>query len=133
MSKSPYPMLKRTFPLPNKIEQSNDGFEIFWRNLTRELKIKQKITAWTKERGNFGEDFEAVYLGGDYIRCTQPSIRFFQSNVSKVDFNVIFEGWKDYVEGKTNKHYLLKSPFAKHVVSIIHQYEKTLTKNELLA
>ena len=133
MSKSPYPMLKRTYALPSKIEQSNDGFELFWRNLTRELKIKHKITAWTKERGNFGEDFEAVYLGGDYIRCTQPSIRFFQSNVAKVDFNVIFDGWKDYVEGKTNKHYLLKSPFAKHVVSIIHQYENTLTKNEVFA
>lgn len=110
-------------------EKSNDDFEVFWRRLVKELRVKQNISCWTKEKGNFGEDFEAVFLGGEYIRCTTPRSKYFQNNVSKEDFNVVHSSWQDYMAGKTNKYYMLKGPFAKFVISILHQYENFLEDN----
>jgi len=118
-------MIKNARPSRRSAERF-DGFDAFWGKLTAELRTQRKIRSWTREKGDFGEDFEALYVGGIYVRCVEPSARFFPSYVSEESFRIVYGGWQDYVEGRTNRYYLLKSPYVKYIISIFHQYEKEM-------
>ena len=124
MIENTYPMIKNR-PLRHRdAEKAADDFDIFWKSLIMELRTKQRVANWTREKGNFGEDFDALYLGGSYIRCVLPSAKFFQSNVPRDDFEIIYDQWPDYASGRTNKYFLLKNSFSRYIISILHQYRK---------
>ena len=124
MIENTYPMIKNRPLLHRQAEKAADDFGVFWKDLIMELRTKQRVANWTREKGNFGEDFDALYLGGNYIRCVLPSAKFFQSNVPRGDFEMIYDQWADYASGRINKYFLFKNSFSRYIISILHQYGK---------
>jgi len=101
-------------------------FDIFWSELTSWLSHRQHIINWTVKSGEIGEDFEAVYAGGDYI-IVYPKSALYVQRVPKNDFKVIYEKWDEYVAELIHRSYFVKGPiahsrFSKYIISIIHQY-----------
>ena len=76
------------------------GFESFWKDLKQSLANKTIIRNWTNDSGYLQKgDFEAVWKRGDYIECYPPGAKNTQV-VSKEDFKLIYDNWKDYLNGK---------------------------------
>lgn len=97
-------------------------FERFWNILCDVLKKKQTIKNWTQKRNYFGENFEAVYEGGDYIKVILPNGN--NLLIPKLDFLIIFHNWDKYLKGKVLRSYfahgrIARSRFTKYTISII--------------
>lgn len=101
-------------------------FGIFWSRLTSWLSHRQRIINWTVKSGEIGENFEAVYAGGDYI-TVYPKSALYVQKAPKNDFKLIYEKWDEYVAKLIPRSYFVKGPiahirFSKYIISIIHQY-----------
>ncbi|MCW3983203.1 MAG: hypothetical protein NWE96_04330 [Candidatus Bathyarchaeota archaeon] len=99
----------------------NMAFEDFWQELAEYLSNEREISNWTKDKGYFGENFLAGPLLGNYVTVKAPSATVIQK-VPKRDFKIIYEKWKDYLNGIENRGNLAKdSRFTKYTISIIHE------------
>lgn len=106
-----------------KLEKTN--FDIFWSELTSCLSNKQHIINWTVDKGEIGEDFEALYAGGNYIIAYPKSAGV--QKIPKKDFKIIYENWNGYVAGIIPRSHFAHGPiarsrFTKYILSILHQY-----------
>lgn len=115
-----------TMPLEGKWEMpKKTDFDVFWARLTTWLGSEKRITNWTANRGETGEDFEAVHAGGNYITVYLESAGI--QRVPKKDFKPIYENWDGYAKGLIPRYHFVKGPiansrFTKYTISIIHQY-----------
>lgn len=79
-----------------------------------------------KKRIYIGEDFEAMYAGGNYV-VVYPKSALRVQRVPKNDFKIVYEKWDEYVAELIPRFYFVKGPiacsrFSKYIISIIHQY-----------
>ncbi|MHA1505756.1 MAG: hypothetical protein ACTSR0_00995 [Candidatus Asgardarchaeia archaeon] len=110
-------------------------FDEFWRRLTEVLRDKQLIRNWTRDSGYLGGDFYAVYLGGNAITCILDSGSVLE--VPKKDFELLFNHWEDYINGRYPRHLLRdKSRFTKYTISILinigNSYRNNINQNLIL-
>jgi len=116
----------KTMPSQCMLEKpKKTDFSIFWVELTSWLSHRQCIINWTLKGGEIGENFEAVYAGGDYI-IVYPKSALFVQRVPKNDFKLIYEKWDEYTSGSIPRSSFVKGPiahsrFSKYIISIIHQ------------
>jgi len=116
----------KTMPSQDTLEKpKKTDFGIFWSELTSWLLHRQCIINWTVKSGEIGENFEAVYAGGDYI-IVYPKSALCVQRVPKNDFKVICEKWDEYVAELIPRSYFVKGPiahsrFSKYIISTIHQ------------
>ena len=101
-------------------------FNAFWSRLTSWLSDRRRITNWTANSGEIGEDFEVEYAGGNYI-IVYPKSALCEQRVPKKDFEAIYEKWDEYAAGLIPRHYFVKgsiskSRFTKYTISTLHQY-----------
>lgn len=114
----------RTTTMQNALEKND--FDVFWSRLTSWLSHKQLILNWTVKSGYIGEDFEAVYAGGNYV-VVYPKSALRVQRVPKNDFKTVYAKWDEYAAGLIPRFYFVKGPivcsrFSKYIISIIHQY-----------
>lgn len=107
----------------DKFEKTN--FDTFWSELTSWLSSKQRITNWTADKGETGEDFEALHAGGNYIVVYPKSAGV--QRIPRKDFQIFHENWNGYVAGVIPRSHLVHGPiarsrFTKYTISIVHQY-----------
>jgi hypothetical protein len=127
------PNSAKSISLQNKSEKSKrTDFGIFWSKLTSWLSNKQYIINWTVNSGEIGENFEAVYLGGNYINVYPESAGI--QKVPKDDFKIIYENWDGYVAELIPRSHFVHGPiaqsrFTKYTISIIRQYMNCQSKN----
>jgi len=104
-------------------EKSKVSFDVFWSELTSRLSTRQHITNWTVFNGRIGEDFDAIYTGGNYIFAYPKSAGV--QKIPKNDFETIYESWSKYLARLIlRKQLVAMSRFTKYIISIIHQYLK---------
>ena len=110
-------------PINCKVQSSkHDDFCNFWSGLAFWLSTKQTIVNWTVDKGPTGEDFEAGPIIGDYT-LVYPQSALGRQRVPKKDFELVYDNWSDYCEGKVGRGELArKSRFTKYTISILHQY-----------
>jgi len=118
--------VKATTSQDARKKSKKTDFGIFWSRLTSWLSHKQRIINWTVKSGEIGENFEAVYAGGDYV-IVYPKSALYVQKAPKNDFKVIYEKWDEYVAKLIPRAYFVKGPiahsrFSKYIISIIHQY-----------
>jgi len=106
-----------------KSEKTN--FDAFWSKLTSWLSNKRHIINWTVDKGEIGENFEALHAGGNYI-ILYPKSAWVQK-VPKKDFKIIYENWNEYLTRVIPRSYFVHGPiagsrFTKYIISILHQY-----------
>jgi len=118
----------KAIPSPIKTACSKEtSFDIFWSELTSWFLKKQYIKNWTLLKGNTGEDFNAIYLGGNYIIAYPKSAG--EQKISKNDFKMFNDHWDGYVAGIIPRSHFVRGPiaksrFAKYIISIIHQFKQ---------
>ena len=103
----------------------NVDFATFWSELACWLSGKRHIVNWTVHSGEIGEGFDAIYAGGNYVIAYPRSTGV--QRIPKSDFKIVYENWDGYVASLIPRSYFVKGPivrsrFAKYVISIIHQY-----------
>jgi hypothetical protein len=74
-----------------------------------------------------GDDFEAEYTGGNYI-LAYPESPAKTQKIPKADFQMIFENWNDYINGRIKRSEFVHGSiaynrFTKYTISIIHEYK----------
>jgi hypothetical protein len=101
-------------------------FEEFWEKLTEIMSEKQEIHNWTVDKEFLGKgDFTAI-IKRNYVECDVPNAKMLQQ-VPKIDFQIMFEKWNTYLNGKIHRSELRnQSRFTKYTISIIHQYENLM-------
>ena len=93
-------------------------FEQFWDELESALREIVPIRNWTVDSGFVGQDFNAK-ASGETIHCAPPG-----ADVSKDDFEVIWQVWEDYLSGDLKRKELRDLPHynTKYVISILHHF-----------
>lgn len=123
----------------SKMNEKKD-FDIFWKELTQTLAIKQKIKNWTEDHEYIGEDFSAIYISaphrieGGYIEIT-PKSALQTQKVKKHSFKKIYPYWEQYTNGKFERSFFVDKKknsnatrHSKYIISILHQFENLMTK-----
>jgi len=115
----------KTMSLQNTSDKSEKtDFDTFWYELTSWLSSKQHIINWTADKGEAGEDFEALHAGGNSIIAYPKSAGV--QRIPKKDFKILYENWNGYVTGVIPRSHFVHGPiagsrFTKYVISILHQ------------
>jgi len=96
----------------------NATFDVFWGTLKAALQGKTQIRNWTVDSGFIGDDF-SVQTSSGTIHCDPPGV-----NVSKQDFESIWEVWEQYLIGRVKRKELRDLPHynTKYVISILHHF-----------
>lgn len=118
----------KAMSLPIKMARSKENiFDMFWSELISWLSKKQYIKNWTQLKGYTGENFYAIYQGGNYIISYPKSAG--DQKIPKKSFKIIYDNWNGYVAGKIPRSHFVhgpiaKSRFTKYIISIIHQFKQ---------
>lgn len=100
------------------------SFETVWKYIQVNLKPGSEIKNWTAFKGFLGDSMTIGGIRGNYIEVEAPKAENIL-NVSKKDFESVWEVWSDYKSQKVKRMELTPiTRFSKYIISIFHWYEQ---------